>query len=39
MYFSYYEDGYGLLYFRSFIDPYSLMLSEGIPELFYIGLN
>jgi len=39
MYFSYFEKGRGELCFQAMINPFSLMLSEKIPELFLVGLN
>lgn len=39
MYFSYYEKGWGELYFQSVVYPFSLLFSEKIPELFIVGLN
>lgn len=39
MYFSYFEKGWGDLYFQAMINPFNVLLSEKIPELFYVGLN
>jgi hypothetical protein len=39
MYFSYFEAGWGELHFCALINPFNLMLSEKIPELFIVGLN
>jgi hypothetical protein len=39
MYFSYFEEGLGELYFCALVTPFDLILSEQIPELFLVGLN
>ncbi len=39
MYFSYFEKGWGELYFAATISPFTLRFSKEITELFYIGLN
>ena len=39
MYFSYFEPGRGELYFQALYNPFSVLLSEKIPELFMVGLN
>jgi hypothetical protein len=39
MYFSYFEKGWGDLYFQAIIYPFQVMFSEQIPELFVVGLN
>jgi len=39
MFFGYYEQGWGELYFEATIHPFRLMLSERIPEVFWSSLN
>jgi hypothetical protein len=39
MYFSYYEKGWGELCFYATISPFKILLSEKIPEMFFVGLS
>ncbi len=39
MYFAYFEKGVGELYFQALYNPFGVLLSEKIPELFMVGLN
>jgi len=39
MYFSYYEEDRGELYFQSLLYPFTLMFSERILLLFMVSLN
>lgn len=39
MYFSYFEKGWGELCFGANVYPFTMMLSEEIPQVFLVGLN
>jgi len=39
MYFAYFEEGRGELYFQSLAYPFQFLFSEEIPELFIVGLS
>lgn len=39
MYFSYYEKGWGELCFCATISPFTVLFSETIPDVFFVGLS
>jgi len=39
MYFSYFEAGWGELYFQAFHHPFTVVLSTRLPELIVLSMN